>query len=96
MVDKDEFNATANIMVPIENLEGSRKVTYIQNEEKMAHMEQELEILREELHQVQDMAKLSTSTFPTFKTPIYFPKADLPFANLPNKPKLTQHAPTHG
>ncbi|KAH0661678.1 hypothetical protein KY284_026609 [Solanum tuberosum] len=96
MADKDEFNAAANIMIPIENPEGSQNVTDIQNEEKMAHMEQELEILREELHQVRDMAKLSASTFPTLKTPIYFPKPDLPFADLPNQPELTQHAPSHG
>ncbi|KAG5610119.1 hypothetical protein H5410_021400, partial [Solanum commersonii] len=44
----------------------------------MAHMEQELEILREELHQVRDLAKLSVTTLPTFKTPIYFPKAEFP------------------
>ncbi|KAG5632501.1 hypothetical protein H5410_004218 [Solanum commersonii] len=61
----------------------------------MAHMEQELEILREELRQVRDLAKLLAITFPTFKTPIYFPKADLPSADLLNQPKLTQHDPTH-
>ncbi|KAG5599949.1 hypothetical protein H5410_031319 [Solanum commersonii] len=61
----------------------------------MTRMEQELEILREELCQVQDLAKLSATTFPTFKTPIYFPKEGLPSADLPNQPELTQHAPTH-
>ncbi|KAG5599843.1 hypothetical protein H5410_031213 [Solanum commersonii] len=60
----------------------------------MAHMEQELEILREELCQVRDLAKLSATTFPTFKMPIYFPKVDLPSADLPNHPEQTQHAPT--
>ncbi|KAH0670742.1 hypothetical protein KY290_026140 [Solanum tuberosum] len=78
MNDKDEFNVTANIIVPIENPESSRSIADIQNEEKMAHMEQELEILREELRQVRDLAKLSATTLPTFKTPIYFAKADLP------------------
>uniref|UniRef100_M1DCF6 Uncharacterized protein n=1 Tax=Solanum tuberosum TaxID=4113 RepID=M1DCF6_SOLTU len=96
MTDKDDFNAAANIMIPIENPEGSRNMIYIQNEEKMACMEQELEILRVELHQVQDLAKLSATTFPTFKTPIYFAKADLPSADLPNQLEQTQHAPTHG
>uniref|UniRef100_M1DDM7 Uncharacterized protein n=1 Tax=Solanum tuberosum TaxID=4113 RepID=M1DDM7_SOLTU len=62
----------------------------------MAHMEQELEILREELRQVRDLAKLSATTFLTFKTPIYFPKVDLSSADLPNHPELTQHTPTHG
>ncbi|KAG5579956.1 hypothetical protein H5410_050583 [Solanum commersonii] len=96
MTDRDEFNVAANIMIPIENPEGSKNVTDIQNKEKMAHIEQELDILREELRQVRDLAKLSASTFPTFKTPIYFPKADLPFADLPNQPELSQHAPAHG
>ncbi|KAG5590751.1 hypothetical protein H5410_041265 [Solanum commersonii] len=80
MTDKNEFNATANRIVPIENLESSQSITDIQNEEKMAHMEHELEILREELRQ----------------THIYFPKADLPSADLPNQLELTQHAPAHG
>uniref|UniRef100_M1DW54 Uncharacterized protein n=1 Tax=Solanum tuberosum TaxID=4113 RepID=M1DW54_SOLTU len=62
----------------------------------MACMEQELEILRVELHQVQDLAKLSATIFSTFKTPIYFTKADLPSADLPNQLEQTQHAPTHG
>ncbi|KAG5616372.1 hypothetical protein H5410_016196 [Solanum commersonii] len=74
----------------------SRSITNIQNEEKMAHMEQELEILREELRQVRDSAKISVTTFLTFKTPIYFPKADLPSTGLPNQSKLTQRATTHG
>ncbi|KAH0679149.1 hypothetical protein KY284_020234 [Solanum tuberosum] len=95
MTDKDKFNAAANIIVPIENPKSSRSIVDIQNEEKMAHMEQKLEILREELRQVRDLAKLSVTTFPTFKTLIYFPKADLPSADLPNQPELTQHAPTH-
>lgn len=47
MTDKNKFNVVANIMIPIENPEGSRSMTDIQNEEKMDHMEQELEILRE-------------------------------------------------
>ncbi|KAG5595059.1 hypothetical protein H5410_036291 [Solanum commersonii] len=96
MSDKDEFNAVANIIVPIENPKSSQSIADIQNEEKMAHMEQEHEILREEVCQVRDLAKLSATTFPTFKTPIYFPKADLLSADLPNQPELTQHAPTHG
>ncbi|XP_049382746.1 uncharacterized protein LOC125847083 [Solanum stenotomum] len=91
MTDKDDFNAVANIMIPIENPEGSRNMMDNQNEEKMAHMEQELEILREELRQVRDLAKLSATTFPTFKTPIYFVKAD-----MPNQPEQTQNAPTYG
>ncbi|KAH0709391.1 hypothetical protein KY284_010818 [Solanum tuberosum] len=44
MNDKDEFNAAANIIVPIENPESSQSIADIRNEEKMAHMEQELEI----------------------------------------------------
>uniref|UniRef100_M1D8V5 Uncharacterized protein n=1 Tax=Solanum tuberosum TaxID=4113 RepID=M1D8V5_SOLTU len=60
----------------------------------MAHMEQELEILREELRQVRDLAKLLDATFLTL--PIYFPKADLPSSDLPNHPEQTQHAPAHG
>ncbi|KAG5595215.1 hypothetical protein H5410_036447 [Solanum commersonii] len=88
-------NVAANIMIPIENPEGSRDMIDFQNKEKMAHMEQELEILRDELRQVRDLAKLSATTFLTFKTPIYFAKADLPFADLPNQPEKTQHAPTH-
>ncbi|KAG5571607.1 hypothetical protein H5410_061373 [Solanum commersonii] len=95
MTDKDNFNAATNIMIPIENPEGSRNMIYIQNEEKMARMEQELEILREELRQVQDLAKLSATTFPTFKMPIYFAKADLPSADLTNQREKTQHAPAH-
>uniref|UniRef100_M1D948 Uncharacterized protein n=1 Tax=Solanum tuberosum TaxID=4113 RepID=M1D948_SOLTU len=91
MTDKEDFNAAANIIVPIENPESSRSIADIQNEEKMAHMEQELEILREELRQVRDFAKLSATTFPTFKTPIYFAKSD-----LPNQQEQTQRAPTHG
>ncbi|KAH0655445.1 hypothetical protein KY285_030327 [Solanum tuberosum] len=85
MTDKDEFNTDANIMIPIENPEGTRNIKDIQNEEKMARMEQELKILREELRQVPDLAKLSSTTFPTFKTPIYFAKADLPSADLLNQ-----------
>ncbi|KAG5572254.1 hypothetical protein H5410_062020 [Solanum commersonii] len=92
MTDKDEFNDVANIIVPIENPKSSRGIADIQNEEKMAHMEQELEILREELRQVRDLTKLSATTFPTFKTPIYFPKANLPSADLPNQLKLTERA----
>ncbi|KAG5599652.1 hypothetical protein H5410_031022 [Solanum commersonii] len=46
--------------------------------------------------EVQDLAKLSATTFPTFKTPIYFRKANLPSSDLPNQPKQTQHIPTHG
>ncbi|KAH0742988.1 hypothetical protein KY290_030981 [Solanum tuberosum] len=61
MTDKVEFNAAENIMIPIENPEGSRNMTDIQNEEKMSRMEQELEILREELRQVRDLAKLSAT-----------------------------------
>ena len=89
MTDKDDSNAAANIMIPIENPEGSRTMMDIHNEEKMAHMEQELELLREELRQVRDLAKLSATTFPTFKMPIYFAKADLPSADLPNQPEQT-------
>ncbi|KAH0691512.1 hypothetical protein KY289_018870 [Solanum tuberosum] len=70
MIDKDDFNAATNIMIPIEN--------------------------PEDLREVRDLAKLSATTFPTFKTPIYFAKADLPSADLPNHPEQTQHAPTHG
>ncbi|KAH0709463.1 hypothetical protein KY284_010890 [Solanum tuberosum] len=95
MIDKDDFDATANIMIPIENLKDSRNMTDIQNKEKMTHMEQELEILREELRQVRDLAKLSATTFPTFKTPIYFAKANLTSADLPNQPKQTQHSTAH-
>ncbi|KAG5587966.1 hypothetical protein H5410_048400 [Solanum commersonii] len=91
MTDKDDFNAAANIMIPIENPKGSRNMIDIQNGEKMAHMEQELKILREELCEVRDLAKLSATTFPTFKTPILFAKSD-----FPNQPEQTQHAPTHG
>ncbi|XP_015169313.1 uncharacterized protein [Solanum tuberosum] len=38
MTDKDDFNAAANIVIPIENPEGSRSMIDIQNEEKMAHI----------------------------------------------------------
>ncbi|KAH0657997.1 hypothetical protein KY289_026745 [Solanum tuberosum] len=96
MNDKDEFNVATNIMIPIENLEGSRNVTDNQNEEKMADMEQELKNLMKELRQVRDLAKLSASTFPTFKMPIYFRKTNLSSSDLPNQPEQTQHAPTHG
>ncbi|KAG5616501.1 hypothetical protein H5410_016325 [Solanum commersonii] len=89
MTDKDEFNAAANIIIPIENLEGSQNMTDIQNEEKMARMERELKILREELRQVRDLAKLSVTTFLTFK-------ADLPSVDLPNQPEQTQHTLAHG
>ncbi|KAH0669354.1 hypothetical protein KY289_023847 [Solanum tuberosum] len=64
MTDKDDFNAAANIMIPIDNPE--------------------------------ELAKLSATTFPTFKTPIYFSKVDLPSVDLPNQPEQTQHAPAHG
>ncbi|KAH0773510.1 hypothetical protein KY290_010647 [Solanum tuberosum] len=80
MININEFNAATNIMIPIGNPEASRNMTYIQNEEKMAHMKQELEIVREELCQ----------------TPIYFAKADFSSADLSNQPEQTQHAPTHG
>ncbi|KAG5590056.1 hypothetical protein H5410_040570 [Solanum commersonii] len=46
--------------------------------------------------QVRDYAKLSATTFHTFKTPIYFLKAHLPSTDLPNQLELTQHTPTHG
>lgn len=59
-------------------------------------MEQELEIVREELYQVRDMDKLSASTLRTSKTPIYFPMADLPYANLANQPEPIQHTHVHG
>ncbi|KAG5595877.1 hypothetical protein H5410_037109 [Solanum commersonii] len=61
----------------------------------MAHMEQEIKVLREELCQARDLAKLSVTTFPIFKMPIYFPKADSPSVDLPNQPEQTQHAPAH-
>ncbi|KAG5595600.1 hypothetical protein H5410_036832 [Solanum commersonii] len=51
MTDKDDFNVAANIMIPIENPEGSQNMIDIQNGEKMSHMEKELELLKEELHQ---------------------------------------------
>ncbi|MCE0481102.1 hypothetical protein HAX54_038513, partial [Datura stramonium] len=52
----------------------------------MAHLEQELEILREELHQVQDLTQLNVTTFPQwllfpyFETPtlVHFPKSTHP------------------
>ncbi|KAG5590827.1 hypothetical protein H5410_041341 [Solanum commersonii] len=81
-------------MIPIKNLESTQNIIDIQNEEKMVCMEQELEILREELCQVRHLAKLSATTFPTFKMPIYFPKADLPSSDLLNQPEQTKHTPT--
>ncbi|KAG5591489.1 hypothetical protein H5410_042003 [Solanum commersonii] len=96
MTNKDYFNATANIMIPFENPKGSRNMIDIQNKEKVAHMRQELKILREELRQVRDLAKLSATTFPTFKKPISFAKAYLPFVDLPNQPEQTQDTLTHG
>ncbi|KAH0645165.1 hypothetical protein KY284_033049 [Solanum tuberosum] len=84
------------MMILIENPEGSRNMIDIQNEEKVARMGQELKILREELRQVRDLAKLSATTFLTFKMPIYFTKVDLPSVDLPNQPEQTQHTPTHG
>ncbi|KAG5571547.1 hypothetical protein H5410_061313 [Solanum commersonii] len=95
MIDKDEFNAAVNIMIPIKNPKGSQNMKDIQNEEKMAHIKQELEILREELRQVRDLAKLSATTFPTFKTPIYFTMADLPSAYLPNQPRTNSTRSSH-
>ncbi|KAG5576639.1 hypothetical protein H5410_056773 [Solanum commersonii] len=92
MIDKDDFNAATNIMIPIENLEGSRNMIDIQNEGKMANMEKELEIWREELRQVRDLDKLSATTFPTFKTPIYYAKANLPSPHVP--PIYATRAPT--
>ena len=62
----------------------------------MGHIEQELEIMREELRQVWELAKLSETTYPTFITSIYFPMAYLPSADLPNQPESTQHVPVHG
>ncbi|XP_055803394.1 uncharacterized protein LOC129872427 [Solanum dulcamara] len=93
MTGEEEFNIAANIMIPVENPESSQNMDNIQNDEKMAHMAQELEILREELCQVRDLAKLSATTFPSFKMPSYFPRADLPPADSPNMPK---RAPVHG
>ena len=52
--------------------------------------------MREELRQVRDLVKLSATTFPTFKTLIYFANADLPFTDLGNHLEQTQHAPAHG
>ncbi|KAG5598869.1 hypothetical protein H5410_030239 [Solanum commersonii] len=52
MIHRDEFDIAANIIVPIKNPKSSRSMADIQSEERMAHMEQELEILREELCQV--------------------------------------------
>ncbi|KAH0698507.1 hypothetical protein KY284_012722 [Solanum tuberosum] len=46
--------------------------------------------------EVRELAKLSATTFPTFKTPINFTKVDLPSADLPNQPEQTQHVPAHG
>lgn len=96
MTNAEEFNAAANIMIPIENPESSQNEVDTQNDEKMARMAQKLEILRGELRQVRDLAKLSVTTFSTFKTPIYVPRTDLPSADLPSLPKQTQHAPTRG
>ncbi|XP_055800430.1 uncharacterized protein LOC129869872 [Solanum dulcamara] len=93
MTGGEEFNAAANIMIPVENPESSQNIADIQNDEKMAHMAQELEILREELRQVRDLAKLSATTFPSFKMPSYLPRADLPPTDSPNMPK---RAPAHG
>ncbi|XP_055826332.1 uncharacterized protein LOC129894696 [Solanum dulcamara] len=93
MTGGEEFNAAANIMIPVENPESSQNMADTQNDEKMTHMAQELEILREELRQVRDLSKLSATTFPTFKMPSYFPRDDLPPTDSPNMPK---RAPIHG
>ncbi|KAH0743121.1 hypothetical protein KY290_031114 [Solanum tuberosum] len=84
MIDKDELNVVANIIIPIEN-----------PEENGSHGAR-TQAFEGRITQVQDLAKLSATTFPTFKTPIYFPKANLPSADLPNLPEPTQHAPAHG
>ncbi|XP_055800977.1 uncharacterized protein LOC129870276 [Solanum dulcamara] len=95
MTGEEEFNIAANIMIPVENPESSQNMANIQNDEKMAHMAQELEILREELRQVRDLAKLSATTFPTFKMPSHFPRADLPPADSPNMPKRVPIPPVY-
>lgn len=44
MTDKDEFIAAANIIIHIKNLEGSLSLTNIHNKEKMAQMEQDINV----------------------------------------------------
>ncbi|MCE5166178.1 hypothetical protein HAX54_015398 [Datura stramonium] len=70
----------------MENPEGSKRRADTRNDEQMAHLEQELEILREELRQVRDLTKLNVTTFPhslrfpSFETPApeHFPKSTHP------------------
>ncbi|MCD7465786.1 hypothetical protein HAX54_001944 [Datura stramonium] len=64
MTESDESNTAANILASIKNLEGSQRRANTRNDEQMAHLEQKLEILREELCQVRYLTKLNITTFP--------------------------------
>ncbi|MCD7448349.1 hypothetical protein HAX54_041084 [Datura stramonium] len=93
MIESDESTIAANILASMENPKGSQRRADTRNDRQMAHLEQELEILREELRQVRDLTKLNVTTFPhslhfpSFETPTpqYIPKSahppQIPLAN---------------
>ncbi|MCE5166852.1 hypothetical protein HAX54_028033 [Datura stramonium] len=49
MTESEKSNTAANVLVSIENLESSQRRADVWNDEQMAHLEQELEVLKEEL-----------------------------------------------
>ncbi|MCD7465136.1 hypothetical protein HAX54_000678 [Datura stramonium] len=51
MTESDESNTAANILISMENPEGSQRSTNTRNDEQMTYLEKELDILREKLRQ---------------------------------------------
>ncbi|MCD7461632.1 hypothetical protein HAX54_046704 [Datura stramonium] len=78
MTESDESNTTANVFVSIKNPEISQSRADVRNDEKMAHLEKELEVLKEELRQI----PFANSGLPSI-TP----------TNLPNPSKQTLCVP---
>ncbi|MCD7472893.1 hypothetical protein HAX54_014308 [Datura stramonium] len=63
MIESNESNTAANILMSTENPESSQRREDVQNDEQMTHLEQELEVLKEELCQVRDLTWLNVATF---------------------------------
>ncbi|KAM3202379.1 hypothetical protein P3L10_030003 [Capsicum annuum] len=52
-------------MIAVDEVESSQKLSKMQNNEQMANMAQEIEVLKEELRQMRNLTKLTMASFPT-------------------------------
>ncbi|KAM3284481.1 hypothetical protein P3S67_023280 [Capsicum chacoense] len=52
-------------IIAIDEVESSQKLSETQNDEQMASMAQEIKVLKEVLHQIRDLTKLTMASFPT-------------------------------